>query len=78
MEIAWKARGKVNLPPHASVLHNGEDMGYHTGVAGAASIPSGQWRTQEVHPLYPGSEARSERPLVDAARTGDERAVAEL
>jgi RNA polymerase sigma-70 factor (ECF subfamily) len=28
--------------------------------------------------LYPGPEARSDRPLVDAARAGDERAVAEL
>jgi RNA polymerase sigma-70 factor (ECF subfamily) len=53
-------------------------MGYHTGVAGLSSTASRQWRTQEVHPLYPGSEARSERPLVDAARAGDERAIAEL
>ena len=53
-------------------------MGYYTGVAGRASTASGQWRSQEVHPLYPGSEARSERPLVDAARAGDERAIAEL
>ena len=43
-----------------------------------ASAASGQWRAQEVHPLYPSPEARSERPLVDAARTGDEIAVAEL
>jgi len=28
--------------------------------------------------LYPGPEARSDRPLVDAARAGDERAVGEL
>lgn len=28
--------------------------------------------------MYPGPEARSDRPLVDAARAGDERAVAEL
>jgi len=28
--------------------------------------------------LYPAPEARSDRPIVDAARTGDERAVAEL
>ena len=28
--------------------------------------------------MYPGPEARSDRPLVDAARAGDERAVGEL
>lgn len=53
-------------------------MGYYTGVAGLAPIASGQWWAQEVHPLYPEPEARSERPLVDAARAGDERAIAEL
>src|SRR4030067_1629947 len=53
-------------------------MGYHTGVGGLAPGASGQWRPQEVRPLYPGPEARSDRPLVDAARAGDERAVGEL
>ena len=28
--------------------------------------------------MYPAPEARSDRPIVDAARTGDERAIAEL
>jgi len=53
-------------------------MGYHTGVAGLAPKASGQWQAEEVHPLYPGLDGRSERPLVDAARTGDEGAIAEL
>jgi RNA polymerase sigma-70 factor (ECF subfamily) len=35
-------------------------------------------RLQEDHPLYPGLEARDERQLVDAARAGDEGAIAEI
>ena len=53
-------------------------MGYHTGVSGLAPLASGQRQAQEVHPLYPGPDGRSDRPLVDAARAGDEGAVAEL
>ena len=61
-----------------NVLHSGEDVGYHTGVFCRAAEIEAVMRRQEVHPLYPSPDAGDERRLVDAARAGDEGAIAEL
>ena len=66
---------KVNLIVGTGVLHNDGNVGYDGRVASLAVKGAGHWRCQ---PLYPRSEAQGERPLVDAARVGDEGAIAEL
>jgi RNA polymerase sigma-70 factor (ECF subfamily) len=66
---------KVNLIVEAGVLYNGGSMGYDGGVASLAAEGGGLRRFQ---PLYPSLEAQGERLLVDAARVGDEGAIAEL
>jgi len=50
-------------------------MGYDGGVASLTAKGGGRRRDDR---LYPGSEAQGERLLVDAARVGDEKAIAEL
>jgi RNA polymerase sigma-70 factor (ECF subfamily) len=50
-------------------------MGYDGGVASLA-VKGGGCRRDDR--LYPGFEAQGERLLVDAARVGDEKAIAEL
>jgi len=66
---------KVNLIVRAGVLYNDDSMGYDGGVTTLAAGGGGLRRCQ---PLYPGLEAQGERLLVDAARVGDEGAIAEL
>jgi RNA polymerase sigma-70 factor (ECF subfamily) len=70
-ENAWK----VNLIVARGVLHSGGNMGYDGRVASLAAEGGRHGRCQ---PLYPGLEAQGERLLVDAARVGDEGAIAEL
>ena len=66
---------KVNLIVGVGVLHNGDNMGYDVGVGSLAAEGGGCRRS---YPLYPSLEGQGERLLVDAARVGDERAIAEL
>jgi len=67
--------GRLTLFVAAGVLHNDDKMGYDGGVASLAAKGGGQRRSQ---PLYPELEAQGERLLVDAARVGDEGAIATL